>query len=101
MLFVSRNLHTRYLEEWSPTAQEDAYRWVPIGLYYDLIDPASNSVEPISGVLDQVDYFTNSQLWQAITSPNMLTVNQFRNSLNNIQPARSTTTNDLFVRYNQ
>ncbi|TAE11072.1 MAG: hypothetical protein EAY72_10910, partial [Bacteroidetes bacterium] len=92
--------HTRYLEEYSPRIQEDAYRWVPIGLYYDLIDPASNIVEPVSGILDQVDYFNNNALWRAITHPTTpLNMNDFRIRLNSLLPNNTTLTNQLFQQY--
>jgi hypothetical protein len=92
--------HTRYLEEYNPKEQRDAYRWVPIGLYYDLIDPASNIVEPVSGILDQVDYFNNNALWRAITHPTTpLNMNDFRIRLNSLLPNNTTLTNQLFQQY--
>jgi hypothetical protein len=91
--------HTRYLEEYNPKEPLDAYRWVPIGLYYDLIDPASGQ-EAVSGILDNVDQFNNNLLWRAITHPSTpLNLNDFRIRLNSLLPNNTTSTNQLFQQY--
>ncbi len=95
------NSHTRYLEEYSPTITEDAYRFVPIGFYYDLIDGVSGT-ESVSGIIDDVDYFTNANLWSALvngTAP--LQMADFLTKLNAIKPAQTTTTTNLFLQYVQ
>ena len=92
------NAHTRYLEEWSPDVQEDAYRWVPTGLYYDLVDDGIG-LESVSGITDDVNYFTNQNLWQAMIQNSPLTVSTFKNNLNQMRPANVTTTNSLFDQY--
>lgn len=92
--------HTRFLEEYNPNEQVDAYRWIPVGLFYDLIDEIENT-PVVPNVIDQVDYFNNSELWFALVgSTTEIDINQFRLRLNWMKPQGTHTTNQLFHSYN-
>lgn len=89
--------HIRYLEGYDPRIVQDIYRWIPIGLFQDLVDYDSN--EPI-GFIDNVNYFTNAQVWNAISSSNtILDIPSFKTKMINLNAAEAVNTNSLFNQY--
>ncbi|TAE72809.1 MAG: hypothetical protein EAY68_00255, partial [Bacteroidetes bacterium] len=61
------NSHFRYLELYDPLIGVDAYKWVPVGLFYDLMDN-TNIYEP-QGMNDQVSNISNAMMWNTMINP--------------------------------
>ncbi len=85
-----------FLEEYNPNLANDATRWMPIGVMWDLIDNTPNENFPVD---DDANGFSNQQFFNALTS-NVQSPVAFRNMLlsqngNNQQ----TQVNDLFQGY--
>jgi hypothetical protein len=57
--------HIFFLEAYEPGRLKDPDRWVPKGLFWDLIDEPSEK-SPNSGIVDDVSGFTPSQLYHAL-----------------------------------
>lgn len=71
---LSSNLNA--LEDFDPGRLQYPFRWIPSGVYYDLMD-ARNEATP---VLDNVTGYTNQQFYQALTG-DVSSIPQFRNKL--------------------
>jgi len=89
------------MKDFSPGRLNDPFRWIPQGVYYDMIDDRNDFA--VSGPplpIDNVSNYTNQQLFQAL-GPNVKSMPQFRAVLlqenNNAQAAE---VNLLFNRYN-
>lgn len=69
-LIIAGSSHINYLEDFSPFRTYDPFRWIPDGLYYDLIDNRNDQFVPNPRVLinDAVFGFTNQQLFNALES---------------------------------
>jgi hypothetical protein len=69
--------HTNSIEDFSPNRTSDRHRWIPEGIYYDMIDDRNdrnfNPVLPI----DNVTGFTNLQLFNALDN-DVRSMPQFR-----------------------
>ena len=57
--------HLNLLEDFSPFRNNDPFRWIPQGLFYDLRDSRN---EPGNPVFDQVSGYTNQQMFNAFQS---------------------------------
>lgn len=55
-----------YLEDYSPYRIENTIRWLPIGLYYDLLDNRNDLVGTRIALDDQVSGYTNKQFFDAL-----------------------------------
>lgn len=90
--------HLNLLEDFNPNINidDDPFRWIPQGLYYDLFD-ARNEVSP---VIDNVQGYTNQQFFNAldndITSLQNYRVRLLQENNNN----QSVSVTDLFAQYN-
>lgn len=61
--------HLAYLENYNPNYTRDVFRWIPEGIFLDLIDDTPNEVNTAPTFLGDKAYgFTNSQLFNAINS---------------------------------
>ena len=92
--FLQRSSYVRALEAFNPNLNADPHRWIPKGIFNDLID---NAVE-IGAILDPVNGgFTQSQLFDCLDVTN---VGALRNNIQalpgNTQQAQ---VNALFVTY--
>ncbi len=60
--------HLNALEDFSPDRLDDPDRWIPQGLYYDLMDNRNDiTATPIRvGIDDQVANYTNQQFFDAL-----------------------------------
>ena len=68
--------HLNYLENFDPNNLNDPFRWIPDGIYYDLLD-ARNEAFP---VIDNVVGYTNQQFF-AVLQPDVKSVSAFRERL--------------------
>jgi hypothetical protein len=68
--------HLNALEDYSPGRQQYPFRWIPSGVFYDLIDDRSEE-DP---VFDRVTGYTNRQFFAALTS-DVTSIRQFRDKL--------------------
>jgi hypothetical protein len=69
-IFTGLNAHINYLEDFSPNRPIDPFRWIPNGVYYDLIDDRNDFIASPPRVLidDQVAGYTHLQLFNALDS---------------------------------
>jgi hypothetical protein len=94
--------HLNAIEDFSPYRTNDPFRWIPEGVYNDLTDNRNDALAvPLRvNIDDQVNVYSNQQLFQAI-GPNVKSMPQFRAVLlqenNNAQAPQ---VNLLFSRYN-
>ncbi|MDQ6608913.1 MAG: hypothetical protein M3Y85_03730 [Bacteroidota bacterium] len=66
--FIPGSSHINYLEDFSPFRTNDPFRWIPDGLYYDLIDNRNDAASiPLRvDIDDEVFGYTNQQLFNAL-----------------------------------
>jgi len=87
--------HMNWLEDFSPNRVGDVFRWIPVGLYNDLIDDRDENVP----LLDRVNLYTNQQLFNALDN-DVFSLDQFRIRLlienNNLQ---ANEVNQIFALY--
>lgn len=64
------NAHVNLLEDFSPRRTDDRDRWIPQGLYYDLIDNRNDLLQtPVQvGINDQVFNYNNQSFFNALDS---------------------------------
>jgi hypothetical protein len=60
---IGLNSNLNLLEDFSPTRTIDPFRWIPQGLYYDMIDLRNETGVP---VIDGVSNYTNQQFFNAL-----------------------------------
>ncbi|NJO03798.1 MAG: hypothetical protein HC880_20940 [Bacteroidia bacterium] len=53
------------LEAYNPTLQADPFRWIPEGVYLDLMDDTPGERTPAFAINDQVAGYTNQQMFSA------------------------------------
>jgi hypothetical protein len=86
--------HLNVLENFDPTSSAH-FHWIPVGLYYDMMDIRNEN----SPVIDQVSGYTNQQFFNAfsssITSLGSYKTNLLQQNGNN----QSTQINSLFTQY--
>ncbi len=88
--------HLNALEDFSPDRLDDPDRWIPQGLYFDLIDTRNESPFPIT---DGVSNFTNQQLFNALDD-DVRSMPQYRERLIEENPFNQTAqVRDLFNQY--
>ena len=97
---LSSNLNL--LEDFSPLRTNDPFRWIPQGLFYDLVDNRNDRAITNNILLppDNVSNYTNQQLFDAIDN-DITTIPQYRQRLlleNNNNQAVNVTS--LFGFYN-
>jgi hypothetical protein len=66
--FTGLNAHLNLLEDFSPNRPNDPFRWIPQGLYYDLVDNRNDNISFPRRVLldDNVNGYTNQQFFNAL-----------------------------------
>ena len=69
--------HQNFLEQYNPNYNRDANRWIPKGLFNDMMD---NGTEPylLNGIIDNVHGFTNQQFYKALL-PTIDNLTQYKN----------------------
>ncbi len=88
--------HIDVLEFFNPNFTSDPFRWIPKGLMEDLIDNTPNETAP---VVDNVNGFTTSQLFNALQS-DVTTVPQYRARFIQQNPVNQTANvTNLFAQY--
>lgn len=60
------NAHLNLLEDFSPNRMNDPPRWIPEGIYYDLIDDLNDFIVYGGPIEDNVTGFTNQQFFNAM-----------------------------------
>jgi len=67
-LIIPGSSHINYLEDFSPFRTYDPFRWIPDGLYYDLIDDRNDlfAVPLRVNINDAAFGYTNQQLFNAL-----------------------------------
>ena len=60
--------HLNLLEDFSPFRNNDVFRWIPQGLFYDLRDVRNEQRATGGSVDDNVNNFTNQQMFAAFQS---------------------------------
>jgi hypothetical protein len=73
------NSNLNLLEDFDPNRVVDPFRWIPQGLYYDMIDVRNDAVTPPIRitVTDEVSLFTNLQLFAPLQS-DVTSLQQYR-----------------------
>jgi len=90
--------HLNALEDFGPNRTAFLDRWIPQGLYLDLID-TRNEPGPVP-VIDGVSNFNNQQLFNAL-DPDIRTMLQYRDRLIGENPNNQTVAvRNLFAQYN-
>ena len=88
--------HLNYLEDYDPDDVNNPFRWIPEGIYNDLIDARNEFPTPIS---DGVSGFTNAQIFSALDA-DVSSMPQFRERLILENPASQTAqARSLFTQY--
>lgn len=92
--------HLDVEESFNPNLQSDPFNWIPQGLFFDLMDPANETIANFNFVNDFVSGYTTSQMFNTFQS-NIYTLQDYRARL------LQTTTNNtsaqvtgLFAQYN-
>src|SRR5205809_7979991 len=57
------NAHLNLLEDFSPARTNDPFRWIPQGLYYDLMDDRNDQAFGRINLNDVVTGYTNQQFF--------------------------------------
>jgi hypothetical protein len=87
--------HINYLEDYSPN-DENPFRWIPEGIYNDLIDINNETGAPI---VDDVTGYTNLQIYNALDD-DVTSMPQFRERLISENPSGQTAqARALFTQY--
>lgn len=66
IVFIPLNTHTNFLEDFSPNRTADVFRWIPQGLYYDLMDDRNDGLFARVLLDDNVDFYTNQRFFNAL-----------------------------------
>jgi hypothetical protein len=70
--------HLNAIEDFSPNRLNDNFRWIPEGIYYDMIDNRNDFVVSGSPLpIDNVSNYTNQQLFQAL-DPDVRSMPQYK-----------------------
>ena len=99
--YINGSSHVNYLEDFSPFRTIDPFRWIPDGLYYDMIDNRNDAfASPLRvNINDAVSGYTNQQFFNALES-DVKSIPAFRQRLlqqnNNLQATEVT---QLFQAY--
>lgn len=72
--------HLNLLENFNPNSATDHFKWIPTGLFYDLLDPANETVAGLNFVNDYVSGYTNAQMFNTFQS-NIFTLQDYRTRL--------------------
>ena len=92
--------HLSYLELYDPNRAANPFRWIPEGIFYDLIDTRNEPSPVLDGVSNTTVRFTNAQIWNALDA-DIRSMPQYRDRLigenpnNQIAQVRA-----LFAEYN-
>lgn len=91
--------HLDVEENFDPNLSSDPFKWIPQGLFYDLWDPANETLIAGKAVNDFVSDYTNAQMFGGFQS-NIYTLQDYRIRLLQ-QTTNSTSANvpDLFSQY--
>ena len=88
--------HLNYLEGYNPNDANNPFRWIPEGIFYDLIDARN---EPSNPIIDGVSNFTNAQVWNALDA-DIRSMPQYRDRLIGENPNNQTVqVRNLFAQY--
>ena len=68
--------HLNLLEAFNPNKYDDENRWIPTGLYYDLMDQRNESFP----IIDNVSAYSNSSFFNALDI-DVKSVIEFRNRM--------------------
>ena len=94
--------HLNLLEDFSPFRNNDPFRWIPEGLFYDLRDNRNDQLAIPQRVLinDEVSAYSNKQMFSAFQS-NINTLQDYRLRLIQQNPGNPTTNQatNLFMQY--
>jgi hypothetical protein len=68
LIFTGLNPHINLIEDFNPFRTNDPFRWIPYGVYYDLIDNRNDQTVPSPRVLinDEVVGYSNNQFFDAL-----------------------------------
>lgn len=90
--------HLNLLENFNPNSATDHFKWIPTGLFYDLLDPA-NETNPPYPVTDLVSGYTNAQMFGTFQS-NIYTLQDYRaRLLQTVSNPTSGQVTGLFAQY--
>lgn len=82
-----------------PNLPTDRFKWIPQGLFYDLLDPANETIANFNFVNDYVSGYTNAQMFDAFQS-NVFTLQDYRTRLlSQTSNPTSQYVTDLFFQY--
>jgi len=91
--------HLITLENFNPNYTSDPFRWIPKGLYYDLLDTRNETKATGGPVDDYVLGFTNQQFFNAFSS-SIKDVSSYKTNLISQNPGNQTTqVTNLFQQY--
>ncbi len=96
---TATSAHINVLEIFDPNLTADPFRWIPQGLYEDLLDTRNETIATGGTVNDAVSNYTNQQMFNAFTS-GITTLQGYRTNLLNTttNPTSGSVTN-LFSDY--
>lgn len=86
------NSHQIALENFDPNLSTDHFKWIPKGLFYDLLDPANETLLAGNPVNDYVSGYTNAQMFSTFQS-NIYTLQDYRARL--LQTVANTTSSQV------
>ena len=91
--------HLNLLENFNPNSATDHFKWIPTGLFYDLMDPANETVAGFNFVNDYVSGYTNAQMFNTFQA-NIYTLQDYRvKLLQTISNPTSGQVTGLFAQY--
>jgi hypothetical protein len=64
--FITGSSHLNYLEDFSPFRTGDPFRWIPNGLFYDLVDDRNDRGFDPTAIIDAVSGYTSQQFFNAL-----------------------------------
>ncbi|MEO9020950.1 MAG: hypothetical protein ABI237_13155 [Ginsengibacter sp.] len=91
--------HLNLLENFNPNSATDHFKWIPTGLFYDLLDPANETLTAGNPVNDLVSGYTNAQMFSTFQS-NIYTLQDYKaRLLQTVSNPTSSQVTGLFSQY--
>ena len=93
--------HLNLLENFDPNSATDHFKWIPTGLYYDMIDTRNDktAIPSYLNIDDQVSGYTNQKFFNAFSSSITTLAGYKTNLLQQNGNSQSVQINSLFTQY--
>jgi hypothetical protein len=97
--FITGSSHLNYLEDFSPFRTGDPFRWIPNGLFYDLLDDRNDRFFIRVDINDEVLNYTNQAFFNAL-DPDITNLRDYRvRLLTENANTQAPEVTQLFLRY--